>query len=140
VLFGRVSKGAGVKPKETVALLLKHWEAVRTGEMGEELAIYHNDVTFDFPQTGETINGITNLRSTRIHTPKKPADLLVRRILGSGNFWLSEYKLTYEDETCPEHAVSIMEFRGDKVFRETQYMADPLEPPAWRAKWIEKAD
>jgi hypothetical protein len=33
-----------------------------------------------------------------------------------------------------------MEFRGDKVFHETQYMADPLEAPGWRAKWVEKTD
>jgi len=121
-------------------VLLEHWEAVRTGEMDGELAIYHDDVTLDFPQTGETIKGIANLKASRGHTPKKPVDLLVRRILGSGNFWLSEYRLTYEDESCPEHGVSIMEFRGDKVFHETQYMADPLEAPGWRAKWVEKTD
>jgi hypothetical protein len=129
-----------VKPKETVALLLKHWDAVKSGEMDGELAIYHDDVTFDFPQTGETIKGMANLKSVRAHTPKKPVDLLVRRILGSGHFWLSEYKLTYEDESHPEHVVSIMEFRDDKVFHETRYMAYPLEAPAWRARWVEKAD
>jgi hypothetical protein len=30
-----------------------------------------------------------------------------------------------------------MEFRGDRVQRETHYFADPFEPPEWRAKWVE---
>jgi hypothetical protein len=34
--------------------------------------------------------------------------------------------------------VSIMEFRGDKVARETQYFADPFEAPAWRSQLVER--
>jgi len=30
-----------------------------------------------------------------------------------------------------------MEFRDGKVARETQYFADPFEPPAWRTQWVE---
>jgi hypothetical protein len=34
--------------------------------------------------------------------------------------------------------VSIMEFSGDKVARETQYFADPFEASTWRAQWVER--
>jgi len=40
----------------------------------------------------------------------------------------------------PSYTVSIMEFSGDKVARETQYFADPFEPSAWRAQWVERMD
>lgn len=33
--------------------------------------------------------------------------------------------------------ISIMEFRDDKVTRETLYFADPLDPPEWRSEWVE---
>jgi hypothetical protein len=33
-----------------------------------------------------------------------------------------------------------MEFRDDKVARETQYFADPFVAPAWRAQWVERID
>jgi hypothetical protein len=33
-----------------------------------------------------------------------------------------------------------MEFRGDKVARETQYFADPFEASQWRAQWVERID
>ena len=43
--------------------------------------------------------------------------------------------------TCdgkPSYTVSIMEFSGDKVERETQDFADPFLAPAWRAQWVEQ--
>jgi hypothetical protein len=43
--------------------------------------------------------------------------------------------ITYDGQ--PVHTVSIMEFREDKVVRETLYFADPFEAPEWRAEWIE---
>jgi hypothetical protein len=43
--------------------------------------------------------------------------------------------LTYDGK--PSYTVSVMEFRGDKVARETQYFADPFVAPASRAQWVE---
>ena len=31
--------------------------------------------------------------------------------------------------------VSIHEFRGEKIARETIYYAEPFDAPAWRAQW-----
>jgi hypothetical protein len=36
------------------------------------------------------------------------------------------------------NTVSIMEFQAGKVVHETQYFAEPFEPPAWRAQWVER--
>jgi O-glycosyl hydrolase len=33
-----------------------------------------------------------------------------------------------------------MEFRDGKVFRERIYFAEPWEPPAWRAQWVERME
>src|SRR5262249_44657010 len=60
-------------------------------------------------------------------------ELLAAVIFGSPNFIL-----TYDGK--PSYAVSIMEFKGDKVARETQYFADPFVAPAWRAQWVERMD
>jgi len=48
-------------------------------------------------------------------------------------------KATYQEiRDKPSYTVSIMEFCGDKVARETQYFADPFPAPAFRAKWVER--
>jgi len=59
----------------------------------------------------------------------------VRRIIGTGDLWVTEYVLSYDGR--PSFTVSIMEFRDGKVVRETQYFGDPFEPGASRAQWVE---
>jgi hypothetical protein len=34
----------------------------------------------------------------------------------------------------------MVELRDGKIYRETAYFAEPFEPPAWRAKWVEKIE
>jgi hypothetical protein len=60
----------------------------------------------------------------------------VKRILGSGDLWITEYTITYQGR--PAYTVSIMEFRNGKVVHETQYFADPFEAPAWRSQWVQR--
>jgi Tn3 transposase DDE domain len=74
----------------------------------------------------------------RSHHPEKPSGFKIRRILGNGNLWVTEYVITYNGR--PVDAVSILEFRAGKVVHETQYFASPFEAPAWRAQWVERMD
>ena len=113
----------------------QHWAASAAGDQVAEHAIYHDDVVCEYPQSGETIRGRHNLQSLRSHHPGKPSGFVVRRILGEGELWLTEYVITYGGK--PAFTVSIMEFRDGKVSRETQYFADPFDAPAWRAEWVE---
>jgi hypothetical protein len=45
----------------------------------------------------------------------------------------------YHDDAVLEFpwnfGVSILEFRGDKIARESIYVAQGWEPPEWRAQW-----
>jgi hypothetical protein len=54
------------------------------------------------------------------------------------DLWVTEFILTYDGK--PSYTVSITEFKGDKVARETQYFADPFVAPAWRDQWAERMD
>jgi hypothetical protein len=60
----------------------------------------------------------------------------VRRMLGNGDLWVTEYTITYQGK--PAYTVSIMEFRNGKVVHETQYFADPFEAPVWRSQWVQQ--
>jgi hypothetical protein len=66
---------------------------------------------------------------------QKPAGFKVKRILGKGGLWITEYTITYQGR--PANTVSIMEFRDGKVVHETQYFADPFEAPAWRSQGVQ---
>jgi len=112
----------------------RHWAASAAGDQVAEHEIYHDDAVCEYPQSGEIIHGRYHLQSLRSHHPDKPAGFVVRRVVGDGNLWVSEYVITYGDK--PVHTVSIMEFRDGKVSHETQYFADPFDAPAWRAPWV----
>jgi hypothetical protein len=44
--------------------------------------------------------------------------------------------VTYDGQ--PFYVVSIMEFEGAEVVRETQYFSEAFEPGASRAQWVER--
>ena len=113
-----------------------HWTASATGDINAEHDIYVDDAICDYPQSGERILGRKNLQALRGHHPGKPSGFDVKRILGEGDLWVTEYVITYQGR--PAYTVSIMQFRDGKVVHETQYFADPFEAPAWRKLWVQQ--
>ena len=111
-----------------------HWRASAAGDADAEHAIYADDAICDYPQSGERILGRANLQALRSHHPGKPSGFNVRRIVGSGELWVTEYTIVYQGR--PAYTVSVMEFRDGKVVHETQYFAEPFEAPAWRRQWV----
>jgi ketosteroid isomerase-like protein len=113
-----------------------HWQASAAGDANAEHDIYADDAICDYPQSGERIHGRANLQALRSHHPGKPSGFQVKRILGKGDLWITEYTIIYQGRSS--YTVSIMEFRNDKVVHETQYFADPFEAPAWRNQWVQQ--
>jgi hypothetical protein len=118
------------------AALERHWAASAARNQDAEHEIYSDDVVLDYPQSGERIRERHNVQAFRGHHPAKPSGFVVRRIVGEGDLWVTEYVITYDGR--PFNTVSIMEFQAGKVVRETQYLADPFDPPAWRTQWVER--
>jgi ketosteroid isomerase-like protein len=115
-------------------LVERHHDASARGDMDGVHAIYHDAAVIEYPQSGERILGREKLRGLRESYPAK-LDFSVRRIVGSGDIWITEYVISYDGK--PVHTVSIMEFDGDRVMRETLYFADSFDPPEWRSEWVE---
>ncbi|MGP0072453.1 MAG: nuclear transport factor 2 family protein [Bryobacteraceae bacterium] len=113
----------------------QHWAASDANDFETEHLIYQEDAVLEYPQSGELTRGRRNIRNQRASQPSKKR-FSVRRIIGSGDLWVTEFILTYDGK--PSYTVSIMEFRDDKVARETQYFADPFVAPAWRSQWVER--
>ncbi len=119
---------------ETRAALDRHWAASNAGDDAGEGEIYRDDVVLEYPQSGERFLGRRNVLESRGKNPAARR-FEVRRTLGSGELWVTEYVIFYDERPVP--TVSIMEFRDGKVAHEVQYYADRFEAPAWRAPWRE---
>ena len=128
---------SAVRDQEIRAALGQHWAASDANDFETEHLIYHQDAVLDYPQSGERTRGRSNIQSQRASQPSNKR-FTIRRIIGSGDLWVTEFILTYDGK--PSYTVSIMEFKGAKVARETQYFADPFPAPAFRAQWVERID
>src|SRR3984885_12769895 len=126
-----------MRDQEIRKALDQHWAASDSGDFATEHDIYAEDAVLDYPQSRERILGRKNIQITRSLQPNKKR-FVVHRIIGSGDLWVSEFILTYDNQ--PFYTVSIMEFHGTKVAHETQYFADPFEASESRKKWVESMD
>ena len=117
------------------AALERHWGASDAGDFEVEHEIYREDAVLEYPQSGERIRGRHNIQESRFVQPSKKR-FTVRRIVGGGDLWVTEFVLTYDG--VPSYAVSVMEFRDGKVAHETQYFADRFVPAPSRAPLVER--
>ena len=117
------------------AALDRHWAASDANDFKAEHQIYREDAVLEYPQSGERIRGRHNIEASRTAQPNRKR-FAVRRIIGAGDLWVTEYVLTYDGR--PSYTVSIMEFTHGKVTRETQYFGDPFAPGSSRAQWVER--
>src|SRR5690242_11646175 len=128
-------KEVAMQDLEIRAALDRHWAASDADDFEAEHDIYREDAVLDYPQSGERIRGRRNIQESRTVQPNKKRFTL-RRIVGSGDLWVTEFILTYDG--VPSYTVSIMEFRDGKVAHETQYFGDPFEPGPSRAHLVER--
>jgi ketosteroid isomerase-like protein len=117
--------------------LRRHWAASDANDFATEHQIYRDDAVLEYPQSGERIRGRANIQASRTAQPNLKR-FTVRRMLGSGDLWVSELAMTYDGQ--PSYVVSIMEFDDGEVVHESQYFGDPFEPGPSRAQWVERMD
>jgi SnoaL-like protein len=118
-----------------LAALQRHWDASDANDFEAEHDIYREDAVLDYPQSGERIRGRRRIQESRFVQPNKKR-FMVRRIVGGGDLWVTEFILTYDDN--PSYVVSIMEFSEGLVAHETQYFSDPFEPSPSRVHLVER--
>jgi choline dehydrogenase-like flavoprotein len=104
----------------------RHWAASDANDFEVEL---------EYPQSGERIRGRHNIQASRAAQPNSKR-FRVRRIVGTGDLWVTEFVLTYDGQ--PSYSVSVMEFLDGRMARETQYFGDPFEPGPSRAHLVER--
>jgi len=120
---------------EIRAALDRHWAASDSNDFDVEHDIYREDAVLEYPQSGERIRGRRNIQASRAAQPNSKR-FTVRRIVGTGDLWVTEFILAYDGQ--PSYSVSVMELLDGKVARETQYFGDPFEPGPSRAHLVER--
>lgn len=110
-------------------------------EIEQRHTLYHDDAVVEFPQSQERFEGVRNFLPWRKQYPAT-VEAKIRRIRGCGDLWVAEVSIRYDGGPW-NFGCSILEFRGDKISRETIYFATGWEAPdsraPWRAEWRDEA-
>jgi hypothetical protein len=118
-----------------VRAALKHYfdfSAAHDHDVAHE--IYLDDAALEFPQSGERFDGVANFKEWRRQYPATSVGFDVRRVRGAGDVWVVEMGVRYDGGRW-NYGVEILEFRGDKVARESIYVMDGFPAPEWRSRW-----
>src|ERR1700728_4527431 len=80
---------------EIRAALDRHWAASDANDFEGEHQIYREDAVLEYPQSGERIRGPRKIQLSRAAQPNRKR-FTVRRMIGSGDLWVTEFILTYD--------------------------------------------
>ncbi|MCP2243697.1 hypothetical protein [Lentzea aerocolonigenes] len=95
------------------------------------------DYVMEMPQSGERVRGRDNMLAMQSSFPKPPA-ITLRRVVGSGRFWVVEGINDYGDEIW--HVIVVWELDVDgRILRDTRYYSQKFDAPEWRSQWVELA-
>ena len=111
-----------------------HFRAIGRDE-DEAGAIYADGAVLEYVQSGERVVGRDAIIATRKAYPGRPASFSVERISGGGSHWAAELILRIEGED-PHFVAALLDVHDGTVTREALYVAEPWDPPAYRAAWV----
>jgi hypothetical protein len=100
--------------------------------------IYADDAVLEYVQSGERIRGRAAIIASRQAYPGRPTSFEVRRCIVCDATATVELVMRVADE--PHAVVAILDLRGDLVCSEWIYIAEPWDPPGYRAAWVERID
>jgi hypothetical protein len=130
---------------DTSAMAAEFEAALRSGDFGQMTALTQKYATDDFvqewPQSGERLTKSAAIRLAGFYPEMSGTSpkFTYKRMLGGADVFVVEGTIDYGDGV-PVSYVGIGELQGDKVSRLTEYFANPFEPPAWRADFVEKME
>ena len=118
-------------------------------------ALRHPDFVEEWPQSGERVRGHERMAQIDANYPGGMPTADVQRVVGSEDRWVVTPSFTllrvagtgdvytaiaranYADGPLWYIAL-LIELRDGKVAKATTLFAPRLEPPAWRAEWVER--
>jgi hypothetical protein len=113
----------------------RFFEAIRRGDREELTRLLTADAVTRWPQSGERITGAMSCIRVHESYPGGPPKYRVNRITGSGEVWAAELVSDYGDQRW--YALSVIEFRGARIARMTDYFGQAFPAPDWRSEMVE---
>ena len=137
------------------AIVRRYATSSASNDLDELARLRHPDWTVEWPQSGERVHSSESFASIVDAYPGGHPHVEVSKIIGSedrwvvtpgntvlrvaggGDFWWSQWRMTYPDGQ-EYQVVELIELRDGLVHRETVYWAPPFDAPDWRRPFVER--
>ena len=117
----------------------RFWKAASERDFDAAGDFFTENVTIEWPQSGERVRGKEACINVFMNYPGGMPRLLgVRRVMGSGDFWLAETELDYPGQ---QRVITVSAFvlnQEGKISQEVDWFAEPFPAPEWRRQWVEQ--
>lgn len=123
--------GGDAANRSAHAVVERFFAASERGDLEELKTLVDDDVSMEWPQSGERFVGRANMLAAMGAVEVKPEFAGQPRLIGSGNVWVLMVALRYGDETF--QYVAVLELAEGKVRRATGYWGAPFPAQASRA-------
>ena len=123
---------------ENRAILDRTIAAMFAGDFEGATAAMADDGVVEWPQSGERIVGRQACTLVYKNYPGGSPSYELLRISGGGDLFVVEAIGQYGPDKT--YMTSIIEFRGGRIVKQTDYFGAPFEAPAWRAGWVERME
>ncbi len=140
------------------ALARRRYEIMSAQDWAALSEVLHPDYVEEYPQSGERIRGLDNLRAILEHYPgglsgevgpmtlieEEPKYVMtptfnVIKVVGQGSTVTVWLRTRYPDGS-DWYVVSVVTVRGDKLAKAVTFFAESFSPPDWRAGWVESIE
>ena len=121
--------------QDAVAIAEAMWDRLAAQDWDGVRELLRDDYVQEWPQSGERIEGPEDAIAINRNFPGGMPTMRRRRSAGRGTSpcWRSSSPMP---DGSLYQGVSIVEVRDGKVVKETDYFAQPFDPPQWRAQWV----
>ena len=123
--------------QDSKQIVERFWAAMQTNDFKVAGEFLHDDYVLEWPQSGERIRGRANFVAINEHYPAHGRwEFTVHRIIAEDDEVISDLGVT--DGVITGRAITFSTVHAGKILHQTEFWPDPFEPPAWRARWVEK--
>jgi limonene-1,2-epoxide hydrolase len=113
-------------------LIDRYWRAASAQDFDDLHQIFADDVTVEWPQSGEHFKGKEACINIFVNYPGgSPRMDGINRVTGEGSVWVAEGQMTYPDQS-KYMIVGIFEVHDGKIVHEVDYFTQPFPVPEWR--------
>ncbi len=142
-------------PRTNREVVERYVKAMEEKDLDLQAEVCAPDLIVEYPQSGERIRGWANVRAVLENYPGGLPEPGERKVIGSEDKWVvgpsfnvlriegtgDIYTLVgsarYPDGQTWRF-VSLIELRSGKIAKTTEVYGAPFDPPAWRARWVER--